>query len=45
MDVILVTVITLILMQTVFLFQRSHLSELTGMDVFLKKDFLQYTGR
>ncbi|KDR16615.1 uncharacterized protein LOC110832432 isoform X2 [Zootermopsis nevadensis] len=23
---------------------KSHLSELTGMDVFLKKDFLQYTG-
>ncbi|PNF22306.1 L-threonine ammonia-lyase [Cryptotermes secundus] len=23
---------------------RSHLSELTGMDVYLKKDFLQYTG-
>jgi len=23
---------------------RSHLSQLTGMEVFLKKDFLQYTG-
>ncbi|CAB3367256.1 Hypothetical predicted protein [Cloeon dipterum] len=23
---------------------KSHLSELTGMEIFLKKDFLQYTG-
>ncbi|KAK7793991.1 hypothetical protein R5R35_003955 [Gryllus longicercus] len=23
---------------------RSHLSQLTGMEIFLKKDFLQYTG-
>ncbi|KAJ9576257.1 hypothetical protein L9F63_006856, partial [Diploptera punctata] len=23
---------------------KSHLSEITGMDVFLKKDFVQYTG-
>ncbi|XP_024086191.1 uncharacterized protein LOC106670494 isoform X2 [Cimex lectularius] len=23
---------------------RSHLSELTGMDIYLKKDFLQFTG-
>jgi hypothetical protein len=27
------------------LFQKSHLSQLTGMEVYLKKDFLQYTGR
>lgn len=24
---------------------RSHLCEMTGMDVYLKKEFLQFTGR
>ena len=24
--------------------QRSHLSDDTGMNIFLKKDFMQYTG-
>lgn len=28
----------------VVVFKRSHLSSLTGMEIFLKKDFLQYTG-
>ncbi len=27
-----------------FLFQRSHLSEETQMNIFLKKDYMQYTG-
>lgn len=25
-------------------FQRSHMSRLTGMDIYFKKEFLQYTG-